>query len=414
MDKNSKVWIGVFVCAFLGLMVDGMDLLFLSFSLGSLAKEFNLTEVQEGSLGSISLIGMAIGGIIGGWASDRYGRVHTLAITILVFSVGTAMLAFTHSYLQFATIRFVSALGLGAEYVVANTLMSEYVPTKHRTTVLGAVQAGWSLGYLLASILAGIILPAYGWRHLFIISIIPVVLTFYIRLKVPESPVWLKQKALETENKADKSVRTVFLKNNSAWKEIFNDKSVFYIFLAWMFTSIFLQFGYYGVNTWMPRYIESEMHINFKSMTGYMACTYTAMILGKVMAGLMADRIGRKAVFVLGCTSTALFIPVVVLLHNESNILILLTVFGLLYGIPYGVNATYMTESFPAKIRGTAVGMAHNLGRIGAALAPISIGFFARGHSIGLGFLVMAGAYLVCATIPAFFIKERMYDPQQQ
>lgn len=409
LEKNNKVWISVFVCAFLGLMVDGMDLIFLSFSLGSLAKEFGLTSVQEGSLGSISLIGMAVGGILGGFASDRFGRVHTLIVTIIVFSVGTAALAFTHSYEQFAVVRFISSLGLGAEYVVANTLMAEYVPSKYRTTVLGAVQAGWSLGYLLASVLAGLILPTLGWRYLFATAIIPVVLTIYIRRKVPESTAWINASKKRKED-ALNGVSTG-QKRKGALKTIFGDRSVRMLFIAWCCTTIFLQFGYYGVNTWMPRYIESEMGIDFKSMAGFMVCTYSAMIFGKIIAGYAADKLGRKKIFVAGCLLTAVFIPVVVLFHSPSNVIYMLTVFGFLYGVPYGVNATYMTESFETAIRGTAVGTAYNIGRIGAAIAPLAIGYLAGSHSIGLGFLVMGAAYFVCGIIPAFFIGEKLHDP---
>lgn len=410
MDKNNRIWISVFICTFLGLMVDGMDLLFLSFSLSSLAQEFGLTSVQEGALGSITLIGMAAGGIIGGWAADRYGRVHTLIVTITVFSVGTAMLAFSQSYIQFTVVRFISAMGLGAEYVVANTLMAEYVPTKNRTTILGAVQAGWSMGYLVATILAGAILPVYGWRVLFLVSIIPVALAVYIRRKVPEPQAWVNMANLR---RAGKLKQDYYQNKQSALKTIFKNKKVRFTFLAWCFTATFLQFGYYGVNTWMPRYIESEMGVNFKLMAGYMIFTYSAMIFGKVIAGYMADKFGRKLMFVFGCISTAFFIPVVVIFHNPGNILILLTIFGFLYGIPYGVNATYMTESFETHIRGTAVGGAHNIGRIGAAVAPVTIGFMAVKSSIGAGFLIMGVAYFICALIPALFIKEKMYNPQQ-
>ncbi|MCF5570223.1 MFS transporter, partial [Pseudomonas sp. PA-3-11C] len=97
-----------------------------------------------------------------------------------------------------------------------------------------------------------------------------------------------------------------------------------------------------------------------------------------------------------------------------ESILWMLVVFGFLYGIPYGVNATYMTESFQAKYRGTAVGGAYNIGRIGAAIAPIAIGFLATQYSIGVGFLVMGAAYFICGVIPALLIKDKQFDPQKQ
>lgn len=128
------------------------------------------------------------------------------------------------------------------------------------------------------------------------------------------------------------------------------------MFVLWSITAGLLQFGYYGVNNWMPTYLEKELHLKFSSMTGYMVGTYLAMILGKIVAGWLADKFGRRTVFAFGALGAAVFLPVIVLHHTPENIVYLMTAFGFLYGIPYGVNATYMTESFEARIRGSAVG----------------------------------------------------------
>ncbi|EEZ29374.1 major facilitator superfamily transporter cis,cis-muconate transporter [Brucella pinnipedialis M292/94/1] len=391
-------------------MIDGADLMLLSYSLTSIKAEFGLTSVEAGSLGSITLAGMAIGGIYGGWACDRFGRVKTVSWTIVLFSIGTAVLGLTHSYFQFAVARFVSSLGLGALYVACNTLMAEYVPTKYRTTALGTLQAGWSVGYIVATVLAGAILPVYGWRYLFFVAIVPVIIALLMHKGVPEPESWVRAKA-ERESGGSKFTTA---KRESAFKAIFGNPRVRTLFIFWALTAGFLQFGYYGVNNWLPSYLETEMGMNFKSMTAYMIGSYTAMILGKVLAGVAADWLGRRAVFALGALGTAAFLPIIVLYHSPDTILWMLVVFGFLYGVPYGVNATYMAESFEAKYRGTAVGGAYNIGRAGAALAPVAIGFFASQISIGFGFLVMGGAYFICGVIPALFIREKQFDPEKQ
>jgi AAHS family cis,cis-muconate transporter-like MFS transporter len=195
-------------------------------------------------------------------------------------------------------------------------------------------------------------------------------------------------------------------------KLVFGDQAHRRMFMLWSLTAGLLQFGYYGVSNWMPTYLEKELHLNFSSMTSYMVGTYVAMILGKIMAGWLADKFGRRAVFAFGAFGAAVFLPAIVLWHTPGNIVYLMTFFGLLYGMPYGVNATYMTESFEARIRGSAVGGAYNLGRAGAAIAPAAIGFLATNGTIGLGFLVMGGAYFLCGLVPALFIREKLYDPQ--
>ncbi len=399
-QPNNRTWMVVLASGFLGLMVDGMDLMFLSYSLPSLIKEFGITKVEAGLLASFTLLGMALGGFIGGWAADRYGRVRVMVWTIILFSVGTAGLSLTQEYWQFAILRFVSALGLGAEYVVSNTLMAEYVPTSRRTTVLGTLQAGWSAGYVVAALLAGAIVPTYGWRPLFAVALAPVMLALFIRQYVPEPPGW--QRAAKTAPGTAKS---------GQWRIVFGTPAQRRIFMLWTLTSCCLQFGNYGVNNWLPTYLVTELNFNFTKMTGYLVGTYTAMIAGKIIAGVLADRFGRRWIFVLGSVGTAICLPVVVLHHAPGNIVALLTAFGFLYGMPYGVNATYMTESFATNVRATAVGAAYNIGRVGAAVAPPLIGLIATSYSIGAGLMVMSGAYLLTGLIPAMFIREKIYDP---
>lgn len=401
---GPNTWKIAFLFAFLALLVDGADLMLLSYSLNSIKADFGLTSVEAGMLGSFTLAGMAIGGIFGGWASDRFGRVRIVVISILTFSILTCGLGFTHSFLQFGILRFFASLGLGSLYIACNTLMAEYVPTRYRTTVLGTLQAGWTVGYIVATLLAGWIIPDHGWRTLFFVAIIPVFMAVLMQLLVPEPAAWQQSRLQPIQNNQKAK--------ESAFKLIFQDKRNRNMFILWALTAGFLQFGYYGVNNWMPSYLESELGMKFKEMTAYMVGTYTAMILGKILAGYMADKLGRRFTYAFGAIGTAIFLPLIVFYNSPTNILYLLVIFGFLYGIPYGVNATYMTESFPTAIRGTAIGGAYNVGRLGAAIAPATIGFLASGGSIGLGFVVMGAAYFVCGVIPALFIKEKQYDPQ--
>ncbi|NHC02703.1 MFS transporter [Acinetobacter sp. 187] len=400
-----------FIFAFIALLVDGADMLLLSFSLNSLKAEFGLSNLQAGALGSFTLAGMAVGGFMGGWACDRLGRVKTVVISILGFSILTAALGFTQNFEQFAVLRFLSAFGIGSLYIAANTLMAEYVPTEYRTTVLGTLQAGWTVGYIVATLLAGWIIPEHGWRMLFFVAIIPSVLALFIQKLVPEPESWQRARLMRLH--APEQFTTTTVEKKSTFKTIFAEPANRRMFMLWILTAGFLQFGYYGVNNWMPAYLESELHMNFKSMAGYMIGTYVAMIFGKVLAGYAADRLGRRFVFAFGAIGTAIFLPIIVLFNSPDNIAYLLIFFGFLYGIPYAINATYMTESFATSIRGTAVGGAYNAGRIGAMFAPAIIGAAASGGSIGLGFLIMGGAYFLCGAVSGLFIKDKQYDPQQ-
>ena len=398
-NKSNPNWITVFIACFMILMVDGMDIQLLSVTMPSLIEEFQITKAHAGIISTWSLIGMGIGGIVGGWLADRFGRVKIVVWMMVLFCVGTAILGLAQTYEQFLVIRFISAIGIGAEYAVCNMLMAEYIPTKKRTTILGILGASYSLGYLLAALLAGAILPIYGWRPLYLISLFVVFIAVYVGFKIPEPQGWkeeLQKSKAETKNE---------------WVTIFKDSKTRSTFLWWTLTTMFYLFGYYGVGTWLPTYIVSELGFSFTKMTGYLVGTYTATILGKILAGWLSDRFGRRTVYAIGGLSTAVALPLVYMYHTPGNIIILLIMLGFLYGSQLGVNSTYMNESFPTKIRGTAVGGAFNIGRLGAAFSPLIIGMIAEYQSIGFGLATLGIAYAICGIIPALFIREKMYDP---
>ena len=405
---QKQPWKLAFVFCFLVLLCDGADIGILAFTLSSLKQEFGLTNVQAGALGSWSLFGMAIGGGFGGWACDRFGRVRVIVLATGMFSILSGFSGLVQSYEQFVALRFIACLGLGSLYIATNTLMSEMVPTKHRTTVLAALMTGFTLGSLVITSVSAWIIPSYGWRTLYLLTFLPLLLAISMYFLVPEPQSWKEARARKLSGKKDTTKKA-----ENPYKAIFENPKHRIMFILWSMSSGLLLFGYFGVSNWLPSYLETELGIKFKEMALYMAGTYLTMMFAKVVAGFMADKIGRKIVFAFGTMGTALFIPILVYTHTPENIGWLMITFGFLYGIPYAINATYLTESFPTAIRGTAIGGAFNIGRLGSVIAPVAIGYMAMHNSIGAGLLLMAGAYFLCGLIPTLFIKEKQYDPQE-
>jgi AAHS family cis,cis-muconate transporter-like MFS transporter len=151
--------------------------------------------------------------------------------------------------------------------------------------------------------------------------------------------------------------------------------------------------------------------MDLKNMSLYVAGTYTAMIAGKILAGMLADRFGRKSIWMIGGVATAIAMPCIMSYANTSNVIYLMIMFGFLYAIPYALLSTYMSESFPVDVRGTAVATMSSIGKIGSISAPIFVGFMATQYSIGFGIALLGIAYAICALVPGLFIKEKMYDP---
>ena len=404
----------VFLFALIALIVDGTDVMMLSYSLVSLKAEFGLSSFQAGTFASFTLIGMLVGGVIGGWTCDRYGRVRTIAVSIGLFSIGTFLLGHAQNYWQFGLIRLFASMPLGAVYLACNILVSEYFSNKYRSTVMSTMLSGYILGFILAAFLSGLIIPEHGWRWLFYIAIAPIVLVLFIQKFIPEPAAWRNlQKARQSGISANPITSLRNPRHQSGLKQIFKNPESRLMFICWSLISFFLLYGYYGVNVWMPSYLEKDLGMNFKSMTNYMIASYAATVLGKISAGIMADKFGRRLVFSLGCLCTAGFLLVLINYNTPNNIFMLLIMFGFVYGFSTGIHTTYLTESFSTANRGLAAGISYNIGRIGGAVAPPTIGLIATHTSFTIGFLVICLAYAVTALIPALFVKDRMYDPQE-
>ncbi len=396
-DRTGK-WV-VFVM-FFGMVIDGMNIQVLSLALPNIIKEHHISLVNAGAISSYTFVGMGIGGIFGGWVSDRIGRKKVVFWSIFSFSLLTTLIGFSTEYWHIAALRFLSGLGMGSVFGTGSLLASEYVPTKIRTTILGGMQAGWSLGYVVAGVVASYLLIPYGWRSLFVVCFIPGVVVLMMLKNVPEPKSWvsLKQATAAAGKKTNEYVL------------LYRDKKQFRTLCLWMTTSTFLLFGYYGSLTWLPSYLVKDLGINLKSMGWYVAATYTLMMAGKVIAGYTADMFGRRLMWVVYGVSTAVFMPVLVIYASANNVMYLLLIFGFLYGAPYGIAGAYINESYPTNVRGTAVALSHNVGRIGSFVAPVLLGYLGSQYSIGLGIGVLGIAYFICAVIPGLFIREKMYD----
>ena len=391
------------VCAVaVALIVDGLDLQVLSLALPSLMKELKISPMLAGALGTYTLLGMGVGGIGAGWLADRIGRVRVTWWAIVTFSLCTAVIGFCQSYWQIAVMRFVSGFGLAAVYSIGSLLASEYVPTRIRTTVLGTLQAGWSIGYVVAALFSSYVLPTFGWRPLFVLAIFPGIVCLLLLRGVADPPSWFASR--EAVRLAGKSVNEYAL--------IWNDRTIRRTFILWSITSIGLQFGYYGANTWLPSYLVKDLGVNLKNMGWYLAATYTCMIVGKIITGYLGDYFGRRKMWVACTVATAIALPTIMYFATPVSVAFLLLIFGLLYGAPYALNATYMSESFPTHIRGTAMATSYNIGRIGSTISPLMIGWAASNYSITVGIALLGIAYAICGLVPGLFIREKMFDPK--
>jgi MFS family permease len=371
--------------AMLGWLLDAMDVMMYAFALNSIRAEFALSAAAAGGLASVTLLTSAVGGVGFGMLADRVGRAKSLVYSILIYSVFTALTATARSLPELILWRSLVGIGLGGEWAAGSVLVAETWPAEHRGKAIGLMQSGWAIGYILAALLASAILPSHGWRVLFAIGVLPALLAVWIRRKVPEPEIWQRGAGADRRPLGE-ILRAPHLRNAVA---------------ATVLTTCVL-FAYWGLFTWVPAYLASPLEMGGAGMSivrssGWIIPMQLGAFLGYVLFGVLADRFGRRPVFISFVLGAAVLVPIYGQMALQPGVLMamgpLIGFFGHGY---FSVFGAMLAELFPSSIRGTAQGLCYNLGRGVSALAPFVIGALADRHGIGSA-LALTSAFFLAA-----------------
>src|SRR5256885_3894999 len=189
------------VAAALGWMLDAFDVMLYSLVIAYIMRDLHMSKQGAGLLNPLTLLASGIGGVLFGFIADRIGRTRALMLSILTYSVCSFASGLAHSVVVLAIIRFVLGLGMGGEWNSGATLVAETWPTHMRARALAVVQSSWAIGYALAAVVAGVMLPRTSWRNVFFVGVLPALVTFWIRRGVPESELWkAKRRAARQAN----------------------------------------------------------------------------------------------------------------------------------------------------------------------------------------------------------------------
>ena len=399
----------------LGWLFDSMDTGLISFVLPILAKEWNLTPEQVGWIGSVGLIGMALGAVLAGTIADKFGRKNVFAATVILYSVSTGLCAISWSYESLLVFRFLVGFGLGGELPVAATLMSEYAPSQLRGRFIVLLESFWGLGWLVAALISYLLIPQFGWQIAFIIGALPALYVFLIRLHMPESIRYLISKGkidearkiiLMLEKKLgvpskpfekdfeDESTPIFKLNVFTLWKKAFRVRTLM-LWLAWFG----IVFSYYGIFMWLPSIVFTQGFEVVKTFE-YVLIMTLAQLPGYFAAAWLVDIIGRRytlSSFLLMSGVCAYFFGNA---ENASNLLMWGAAMSFFNLGAWGVIYTYTPELYPTAIRALGSGWAAGFGRIGGMLAPMLVGvLLAHGAPINLIFLMFASVFVIISVI---------------
>ncbi len=199
-EKPGKIHFQILAMCWAGWVFDFYDLILFSFLLIPIGNDLHLSNVGLSYIMGASLAATAVGGVIFGILSDRYGRKNVLQWTIITYSIGTFLCGLASSLEVLLVFRIITGLGIGGEWATGQTYVGESFPSESPRQIWSGNADRGSFGIVLASIVGGFLAPEIGWRGSFFISILPALLVIFIRKKLPESDVWIERKRLSLDN----------------------------------------------------------------------------------------------------------------------------------------------------------------------------------------------------------------------
>ncbi len=366
-----------------------MDVLLYSFVLDEVRREFGIDDRLSGVLLALPLAASAIGGILFGRLADRIGRTRALSASILVYAVATAGCGLATNVWQLAIARLVLGLGMGGEWATGAALVAETWPAEHRGKAMGLMQSAWAIGYALAAAVNAMVLPRFGWRAVFLVGLVPAVITLWIRRRVEESPLWLAGRA---------SARSA-----GGLRDVLGGPGARTTWVL-MAMNAATMFAWWGLFTWIPSFLARPLEQGGAGLSVVRSSTWIVVMqigmwCGYVSFGIIADAIGRKKAYVGYLIVAAVLVPIYAMTRDVRWLLVLgpfLAFFGTGYFSGFGAVSA---ELFPTALRATAQGLTYNAGRALSALAPIIVGALATGIGLSSAFLVTSVAFVVAAVL---------------
>lgn len=370
----------------LGWMFDAMDTGLISFILTKMATEWSMSPTEKGWVVSIGFVGMAIGAVCSGALADRWGRRNVFAVTLVTYSIATALCAFAPNLTWLLVFRFIVGLGLGGQLPVAVTLVSEYIPAQVRGRFIVLLESFWGLGWLVAALVSYFVIPSYGWHVAFLIGGLPALYVFMILKKVPESVPYLINRGrieeahalvqkLERECGVEViqqiEVKPVAAKQSVSFSQLWSNpfaKRTLMLWLIWFG----IVYSYYGIFTWLPSLLVKQGYSIVQSFE-YVLVMILAQLPGYIAAAWLVEKLGRKwtlAGFIGLCAVSAYF-------FGQANTVTLIMFWGCLMSFfnlgAWGVLYTYTPEQYPTNIRAFGSGWASAIGRMGGIVAPLVV-----------------------------------------
>ncbi|TKC81656.1 MFS transporter [Trinickia terrae] len=388
----------VTIAAYLGWTLDAFDFFLMVFVFKDIAAEFN-TKISDVTIAlTLTLAMRPIGALIFGRLADKFGRRPTLMLNIACYSLIELLSGFSPNLTTLLVLRALFGIAMGGEWGVGSALTMETVPTKSRGIVSGLLQAGYPSGYLLASVVFGILYQYVGWRGMFFVGVAPALLVMYIRSSVPESPVW------KTMEKRPRPSLVDTLKQN--WK-----LSIYAIILMTCFN-----FFSHGTQDLYPTFLQKQHHFDPHTVSLIAITLNIGAIVGGLFFGWFSEKIGRRrAIFI----AALIALPVLpVWAFSTTPVMLAIGAFLMQISVQgaWGVIPVHLNEISPDEIRATFPGFVYQLGNLLASGNAPMQSAFAESHdnNYAMAMAIVCGTVAVVIAVLILFSRERRGIDMQQ
>jgi len=424
LNKHHKIL--VFWCAII-MLFDGYDLVIYGSVLPHLMTEWNLTPQTAGLLGAASLMGMMLGAITLGMAADKFGRKNIIIGCTILSSLAVTLNGFAHDTNTFFICRLLTGVGLGGAVPNLVTIIKEMAPSTHRNRLINFVLAFYGVGAIISGLAGLFLIPRFGWQITFWIAGICIFLIPLMYKTFPESISYLIHKNRQTEviktleklnpkHKHQNGMQYVVEVTGSSQKipviGLFTEAKALKTLLIWCgFAMVMLMV--YGLNTWLPKLMNVGGYSLGSSIT-FLVTLNIGAILGTLIFGVLADKLGAKKTLIFGYLLASISISCLGF-HPPSIVLTALLIIagGATVG-SMSVIHTLAADFYPANIRSTGVSFAAAMGRFGAISGPLFGGFLlAINLPFEQNFMVFAIPGVIGALAIALFNHRKSIPVQQ-
>jgi putative MFS transporter len=384
---------------------DAFGALTIAFVLPSLIGLWKLTPGQIGTMISVGYVGQIFGAIFFGWLAERVGRTRSVACAMALDGIMSICCSFSGSFLQLAIFRTIQGCGLGGEVPVAAAYVNELCQAKGRGRFVMLYESLFSFGVLGASLAGVILVPWLGWKSMFYVGGVPALILAGMVWALPESPRWLIGKGRFSE--AEKLIAKLEASTpkrleippsriaalsvpvtKTRWSEVlspFYRRRTIIVWLLWAMT----YFVYYGIGTWLPSLYRTVYKLSIANSLRLALIANVLLVVVVIIAGLLVDKVGRKAWF-LGAFVVSAILMLALTLGGAATLAGVVILGSLTFAV-LNSNATmlylYTPEIYPTRMRAAGTGLATSFLRAASAAGPFLVGYVLKNSGLTAVFL---------------------------